>query len=378
MAALTKKNIIVVSDTHLGHSKSNFEQFDTFLEYLVEAGKAKTPLIVQGITGEEKEIAYPEMIVFLGDIFELWEPKDDQIKHVGEQSRSLLEKIIELPCEKVYVLGNHDKSLENFAAQTYALKNGDLKIFYRHFPETAESEYVTIGERNYYFIHGHQFDKDMRKFKRLGEAGPSLLLSLQRINKQLFRMRGFGSFVLAALLYTLHFSELIEQSIILHVATFLFPFWIAGIGWPLGKPVARKLCKARDRDIKSIFKNGWYEPEKDTIAADNLVFAHTHYPGIADQRTLEACTGKKVKKELVINTGSWFQEGIVSNTFLHIDGKEVILFKWRMKESEKEKKAEKSEEKIREKIEKPEAIMVYDFEKGEVIHSEKYTGMRKK
>lgn len=108
--------------------------------------------------------------------------KSDQIKHVGEQSRSLLEKIIELPCEKVYVLGNHDKSLENFAAQTYALKNGDLEIFYRHFPETAESEYVTIGERNYYFIHGHQFDKDMRKFKRLGEAGPSLLLSLQRIN----------------------------------------------------------------------------------------------------------------------------------------------------------------------------------------------------
>lgn len=356
-----KKSILVVSDTHLGHTKSNFEQFNTFLQYLVKMGKSKTPLIIKDITGKEKEIAYPEMIIFLGDILELWEPKNDQIGYVGAQSRSLLEKIIEISCEKVYVLGNHDKTLETFAAQTYALKNGDLDIFYRHFPEDPESEYIAVGGRSYYFIHGHQFDKDIRKFKGLGEAGPSLIFSLQRINKQLFRMHGFGSVLLAVFLYIVYFS-VTKSDIALHIATFLLPFWIAGVTWPFGRFIVRKLCKARDRNIESIFKNGWYNPEKDTIAADNLVFAHTHYPGIATKQMLKESTEKDVKKELVVNTGSWFQEGIVSNTFVYIDGKEVMLLTWG---PEKEVAPDTI-------MEKPETIMVYNFEKGTVVYSGKY------
>lgn len=355
--AVEKKSILVVSDTHLGHKKSNFEQFDTFLKYLVTAGKTKTPLLIKDITGKEKEIVYPEMIVFLGDILELWEPKDDQIGYVGVQSRSLLEKIIELSCEKVYVLGNHDKNLEQFAAQTYALKAGNLDIFYRHFPEHAESEFILVGGRSYYFIHGHQFDKDIRKFKGLGEAGPSLLFSLQRINKQLFRMHGVGSLLFAAFLYILYYLG-VKTSLVLHIATVLLPFWVAGMTWPLGKFIVRKLYKARDRDIHSIFKNGWYNPEKDTIAADNLVFAHTHYPGIATKCMLKKCTGKNVKKELVINTGSWFQEGIVSNTVVYINEKEVMLLTWGLQEP-------------------LETIMVYDFESGDIGYSEKYPNVYK-
>jgi len=340
MGKLEMESIIVVSDVHLGHKRSNFEEFNEFLDWI-----GNKELVVEG----KKRIRYPDSIILLGDILELWEPKDDDFGYVGRQSRKLLEKIIDLPCEKVYVLGNHDKNLEELRAQKYILPGGDFEIFYRHFPKDAESESLTIGKERYFFIHGHQFDKDMRYFKKLGEIGPSILLSLQRINKQLFRIRGFGSAILAVVLYCMHLY--VFENVPPYAVAALFPFWGTNLAWRLGRPITRKLCKARDIDIESIVKNGWYDPKKDTIAAKNLVFAHTHSPGIEKGETLKRITKKNIKKELLVNTGSWFAKEKITNTFLYIDEKEILLLKWRK--------------------EIPEILISYDIGTNEIRYSEK-------
>ncbi len=339
MGKLEMKSIIVVSDVHLGHKRSNFEEFNEFLDWI-----GNKELVVEG----KKRIRYPDSIILLGDILELWEPKNDDFGYVGRQSRKLLEKIIDLPCEKVYVLGNHDKSLEELRAQKYILPGGDFEIFYRHFPKNVESESLTIGKERYFFIHGHQFDKDMRYFKKLGEIGPSVLLSLQRINKQLFRIWGFGSAILAVVLYCMH--SYVFENVPPYAVAALFPFWGTNLAWRLGRPITRKLCKARDIDIESIVKNGWYDPEEDTIAAETLVFAHTHSPGIEKGETLKKITEKNIKKELLVNTGSWFTKEKITNTFLYIDEKEILLLKWRK--------------------EIPEILISYDIGTNEIRYSE--------
>ncbi|HEC88182.1 MAG TPA: hypothetical protein ENI52_02580 [Thermoplasmata archaeon] len=348
MGKLEMKSIIVVSDVHLGHKRSNFEEFNEFLGWIRDAYRAPTEVVVT-FEGKEKEITYPETIIFLGDILELWEPKNDDFRYVGKQSKEFLEKIIDLPCEKIYVLGNHDKSLEEFSSHEYDLSSGNFEIFYKHFPENAKAEYLTIGKERYFFIHGHQFDKDMRYFKRLGEIGPSVLLSLQRINKQLFRIWGFGSTILAVVLYCMHLY--VFENVLLYAVAALFPFWGTNLAWRLGRPITRKLCKARDIDIESIVENGWYDPKEDTIAAENLVFAHTHSPGIEKGETLKKITEKNIKKELLVNTGSWFAKERITNTFLYIDEKEILLLRWRK--------------------EIPEILISYDIGTNEIRYSKK-------
>ena len=327
MGTLNRQSVIVVSDVHLGHSRSNYRQFNDFLDWIGTAlGEEKVRKSVMNIDSRRRRIEIPDTIVFLGDLLELWEPKNDDMGNIGKQSKRLLEKITELPCEKIYVLGNHDKGLEEFQAQTYAMSKGNLEICYRHFPENAE-QYLTIGNSGYFFIHGHQFDKDMRWFRKLGESGPSLLLSLQKINRQLFRLRGFGSLGIVAVLYSLVLCLTSSrfEAVVPYVASFLLPFWGTNLIWTLGRPIARKKFKARHKDIRSIIKNGWYDPAKDTIAAENLVFAHTHYPGIEKVETLGDLARNK---KLFINTGSWFEKEEIINTFIYIDEKEILLLKW--------------------------------------------------
>lgn len=331
MGILRKKSVVVVSDVHLGHKRSNFNQFNDFLNWIKDSKKKnqKNKLLVS-VNGEKRRINRPEMIIFLGDLLELWEPKDDDFGYLGRHSKKLIEKIFDIPCEKIYILGNHDKSLEEFRAQKYGFPKGNFEIFYRHFPEKAESDYLLVGKRRYFFIHGHQFDKDSRYFRKFAEIGPSILLSLQRINKQLFGFWGFGSLIVVFLLWFLHrYCELWRfQNISLYFISLLAPFWGTNLIWSFIRPCMRKKFKTRDKSIESIVKNNWYKSLKDTIVAENLIFAHTHYPDIKKGETLKNKTGKNVKKQLLVNTGSWFRKEQLENTFVYIDEKEILLIKW--------------------------------------------------
>jgi len=349
MDGLKKNSIIVVSDVHLGHERSNFIQFNDFLDWIQSKKnqKQENKLLVK-FNGIRKRILVPEMIIFLGDILELWEPKKDDVGFVGRRSKKFIEKIIELPCEKIYVLGNHDKTFEELRAQAYELTSGNLQIFYRNFPKKAESEYLTIGKSTYFFIHGHQFDKDMRYFGSLAEVGPSILLSLQRTNKKVFKLKGFGSLAISLFLWILDylFPLWIFENSVPYIITFLSPFWSANLLWIAGRFFTRYFFKARYKDIKSVIKKGWYDTDKDTVIAENLVFAHTHYPGIEKAQKLIP----SAKKKLFINCGSWFEKEKYPNTFLYIDEKEILLIEW--------------------KKNVPKVLIIYDIETEEISYSD--------
>jgi UDP-2,3-diacylglucosamine pyrophosphatase LpxH len=344
MKPLVMQSVLVLSDVHLGHERANFDQFDEFLDWMKALGDREPAKMTVTYNSEKRKLRYPDAIIFLGDILELWEPKNDDIGNVGKQTRKLLEKIIELPCNKIYVLGNHDKSLEELRAKVYTLPKGDFEIYYRHYPEKAEKDVLTVGNQRYFFIHGHQFDRDIRCFGRLGEVGPSIFLSLQRINKQLFRLHGFGSSLLALLLFCLYkyFGLWKFDALIPYAVAFLCPFWGTNLIWRTLRPLARRCFIARDKSIQSIIQSGWYDAAKDTIAAENLVFAHTHCPGILKV----PLSGKLVKeKNLFVNTGSWFSKEKIENTFVYIDEKNIFLLKW-----EKER---------------PEVLISYEIDSGD-------------
>jgi len=55
------------------------------------------------------------------------------------------------------------------------------------------------------------------------------------------------------------------------------------------------------------------------------------------------------RKQLFINTGSWFKEEKITNTFVHISEKEILLLKW-----------EKDSPKI---------LMIYDSESKAIEYS---------
>jgi UDP-2,3-diacylglucosamine pyrophosphatase LpxH len=74
---------IVVSDVHLGSKSCNYKQFCEFLKWVRKLEDQEEP-----IKCEDKEVAItsPEKFILLGDILELWDPKDGDRDNVVRQS----------------------------------------------------------------------------------------------------------------------------------------------------------------------------------------------------------------------------------------------------------------------------------------------------
>ncbi|PVX26328.1 MAG: hypothetical protein CW691_01795 [Candidatus Bathyarchaeum sp.] len=154
----TKKSIIVVADTHFGlytdSEACDPNAFSDFLKWIkeLETGKKqKLKLGVWGSTDVETTLILvpPEKMVFLGDILELWTASNEEI---FASTIYLMQLLSELDCEKVYVLVNHDRDLINIKG-CYPLGASAITI-------VEEDEYwVSKGEQDYCFLHGHQFDK---------------------------------------------------------------------------------------------------------------------------------------------------------------------------------------------------------------------------
>lgn len=94
MGTFIKKSVIVVSDVHLGHKSSNFKQFNDFLDWIGAAGEGdeKSDRLIVTFNSEKRKIRNPDLILFLGDLLELWEPKNDDIGNVGKQSKKLQQR----------------------------------------------------------------------------------------------------------------------------------------------------------------------------------------------------------------------------------------------------------------------------------------------
>jgi UDP-2,3-diacylglucosamine pyrophosphatase LpxH len=154
-----EKSVIVVADTHFGLCNANqgcdpiaFADFLRWVKNLENGGKESLKLGYWDSTVSADatvDFHAPEKMIFLGDILELWDSPNETII---SSTVGLFSTLSELECEKIYVLGNHDNDLA-YLANNYPLGNSILRMY-------PEDYMLRKGDDVYYFLHGHQFDKN--------------------------------------------------------------------------------------------------------------------------------------------------------------------------------------------------------------------------
>ncbi len=187
------KSILVVSDLHLGgyEGQETAERFCNFLKTLKTGSVSVT---CQSDIPKEtliRNLLPPAKIILLGDILDLWNPRDQDRTYAFIDSLTVFLRLQEFSCDVIYVTGNHDEDMgepvtsygqnppnpDNPAYSIYQLckkKSGKieaLKIAWndanilelspRHYPATSKHGHVTglnAGGIHYVFIHGQQFD----------------------------------------------------------------------------------------------------------------------------------------------------------------------------------------------------------------------------
>ncbi|MEN6610574.1 MAG: hypothetical protein ABFC24_07020 [Methanoregulaceae archaeon] len=420
------ESIIIVSDIHLGGENSNNKKFCEFLRWIntfpTAPLKIRCPANGSGKTGE-KEISFTPLskIILLGDILDLWDPKDQDRTNVVCQAIEPFSILHDMKCEKIYVTGNHDADIGEIARTGGAFDWGDacrFTIYPRHYPETGENVSGTrrnqgteINKIRYIFLHGHQFDGEQvpyiiskiinTRFDPIGFLEDLANISMNKLMKPLqtvliftvwviFAMLLFGplnlSFLqetgaiimlaLAALallacfprardvlsdrkprvwerlliegiflvpaiglvVYTLilvlfpgilpSFGSLFLP-VIFYVLTFLLAISVIPKGFAWVKRAIYSLFKAKDKTVKEVLEGG-YVGFRDTLAADIVIFGHTHVAGYGYQNADRwNIPGFRNPKKLFVNTGCWVQEkDRPVNTFIYIDASGLYLLEW--------------------------------------------------
>ncbi|MFZ2410236.1 MAG: hypothetical protein WAW23_01565 [Candidatus Methanoperedens sp.] len=176
---------IVVSDVHLGSDSCNQSEFCDFLEWVHGLNNQPEKVNYKYSDGKDSEVTIikPEKMVLLGDILELWDPKDGNRDNVIMKSTKPFSILSQADFEKVYVVGNHDDSLGELEdyVNFVTLPNGTkFEVHDSHYPEADKQTGIPRGfnagkgNRTYFFLHGQQFDKEqdvLRKVSRfIGES----------------------------------------------------------------------------------------------------------------------------------------------------------------------------------------------------------------
>lgn len=173
-------SIIIVSDVHLGGSiGSHDKEFCEFLSWIKTFPKETRGVQCTGGGGSGKlDITFAPLtkLILLGDIIDLWDPEKQDRKNVILESLGPFSILHTLPCDKIYVTGNHDADLWQMVkdeppADKRSFPWGDgheFSIYPRHYPppekdpknETAAPVHrgLMVNQTHYTFLHGHQFD----------------------------------------------------------------------------------------------------------------------------------------------------------------------------------------------------------------------------
>jgi UDP-2,3-diacylglucosamine pyrophosphatase LpxH len=253
---------------------------------------------------------------------------------------------------------------------SYRLPNGSiLRVVPDHYPESHE--YISCGTERYFFLHGHQFDKLFEWAGWLKEVPPAMgKLSIK------LGLGGWGFvalfffFILAPVValftpildtyFFLPFSlftSVIHQLVILmysiahlsgtppshlkvtnlsYLAITLLLFLLSipklfTVGaraiWNAIKQKSPQ--KPKYLEIDRVINEGYYKKERDTIVANNVVFGHTHVPGMSG-----ADIYQKLGKNF-INSGSWVNEPhFQHNSIVYIDQQGTMLLQWEPKKKQ--------------------------------------------
>jgi UDP-2,3-diacylglucosamine pyrophosphatase LpxH len=318
-----KKSIIVVADTHLGLKKKKqncdptaFSDFLDWVASLEQKGKDELNLRGWSIEKEKMMVKPPEKMVFLGDILELW---DTTKESVDACSRSIIQTLSKLTCEKIYVLGNHDHELVEIAGK-YPLGQSSVNI--------VEHEYATCkGDKKLIFLHGHQFDK----FFTL----PSWRI-MPLFNKVATVLGKFTWFFVAlfaidiVVLGSLGFGGLEDWITLLSLGAISIPFLVVRFGRDVWN--SRKTTRYKPEEAEDRVEKWWNNISKTEDAVEmNVIYGHTHLMGFRSMNI-----GKD--KLTLFNLPSWIKDrnkksgisltNIFWHGFLYIDEETTEFLGW--------------------------------------------------
>ena len=334
-------SIIVVSDIHLGSEISKTFEFSKFLDWLAELENKGGESIRSG--GKEIRLDPPEKLILLGDILELWAPKDNNIKYTVREAIEPFTKLVNLKCEKIFVLGNHDENVSKYLddfrlRENYTIKKHNFgirknfTIINRHYPEDPhdkEKGFLKVGARKYFFLHGQQFDKMFLMVGPLANI-PTKTAEISGAFSNIFPMNGWSVvilFIVSSVAYMIW-----KNDVILTISAGLFLLSIPRLFTYLQDKVWSRLKwyiedRPKYSDVGTIIEKKYYDFEKDTTGDDiNFVFGHTHVPEI-HEHTFHR--NDREYKMLFVNSGSWvIEKDYTHNTFVNIDESGVYLFKW--------------------------------------------------
>ncbi len=335
-------SIIVVSDIHLGYESSNYADFSNFIDWVAALEKNGG----RSLKVDKKEIKLnpPEKIILLGDILELWDPKDNDPKFTVQQAFEPFGKLAHLRCEKIFVLGNHDEDISEYLDVKMKLKDGseikentfrinsNFTVINRHYPEDPQDEtkgFLQVGTKKYFFLHGQQFDK---LFISVGSFAnmPTFIAKISSTFSEIFPFKGWSIVMVFAILSALYL--VINSTIILTLVIVTFLLSIPRLFTYFQDKVWANIKifftdKPKYKDVQTIIEEKYYDFNKDTTGDDvNLVFGHTHVPEIY---LYKFKINKKDYEMLFVNTGSWVLGGkYLYNTFVYLDETGSYLFKW--------------------------------------------------
>jgi len=331
---------MIVSDVHLGSEKCNHKEFCYFLRWVHSL--AIQPKIIK-YKDKEVIIKSPDKIILLGDILELWDPKGGDRNNVIKDSIRPLSLLSSINCDKIYVLGNHDDSLGELDGKVgcEALDNGTrFYIYNRHYPKKDKiygtARGLKIGNRSYFFLHGHQFDKKQAIVKHINEFWDPLDWFQDIFNITFTKKHWKENFVifLGLLLGGKYFlgSEFLQFSfwsnLLWAMTTGFFALSsIPGIVAHSQRSIYNS-TKPMDKTAEQVIRGKYYQKSKGTIDADVVVFGHTHFASSYEFRS-------EAGDKLFLNSGCWvgtdteFNEKMrYVNTFIYIDESGAYILKW--------------------------------------------------
>jgi UDP-2,3-diacylglucosamine pyrophosphatase LpxH len=344
------RSVIVVSDLHLGlkgHDTvvADFLDFLAFLKRTVSDGHSENPDVL--VHGKPRKLFPPEKIILLGDIIDLWSPRNDNRASVLADSYLIIQFLLSFPAEIVYVAGNHDDEISEIEGSFPVSGPGKLKIIKRHYPDTPpdkdgikKHQGIGIGNHRYFFMHGQQFDL-LFNIAGLLQNYPGWVAK----NYSLFRDHGRFKWLFRAI-FAISAIYLVLANMILGFSTVLdgMVYFLLGLSmviflFTIEPSIFRDFWdtislrkKVKTETIKTIIENGFWKKEAgENIQADSVVFGHTHVADDSKDRYLQEYHKR------FINSGSWGDEEIKKlndtgeaekNTFVYIDAGGPVLFCW--------------------------------------------------
>jgi UDP-2,3-diacylglucosamine pyrophosphatase LpxH len=335
---------IILSDVHLGSEECNHKEFCDLLKWIY--GLENQPKIIK-CKDKEVTIKIPYKIILLGDIFELWAPKDLDRDNIIKDLIRPFSILSDINCDKIYVVGNHDDSLGELERKVdfATLNNGTrFNSYNRHYPKkdikSGVASGLKIGNRSYFFLHGHQFDKSQAIFiyfsKLLGELWDPIDWFQELFNITFTKKHWKTNFVI--FLCLLFGGKYFLWDVFLKSSFWRSGAWAMFTGFFALSSIPGIVAhvqasiynstKPIHKTAEEVIKNGHYQESKDTIDAEVVVFGHTHFASSYELRS-------DARKTLFLNSGCWVGTDTEMNgkmryvnSFIYLNESGAYILKW--------------------------------------------------